>query len=190
MICRDWEERIALYAGGDAGAAEAAAVEKHLAECAGCQLALSGLRQSMEILQEAHREPVEEAHLTAVRARVLAEIAGERRPWWRQVWVYGAVVAAAVAITIVGLRPATHRPVDVAVVTPAETVKPPATALPEPAAVPPVHKRAHVRAARKVEAPIAPPAGPVRAAASEPLLVKLITDDPDVVIYWISDGSD
>ena len=71
MSCVDWEERIALYAGGDLAAAEAQAVERHVAECGGCQLLLSGLRESLGLLREAHGEPVEAAHFAAVRARVI-----------------------------------------------------------------------------------------------------------------------
>jgi anti-sigma factor RsiW len=74
MNCVDWEERIALYAGGDLAPAEAQAVERHVAECAGCQMLLSGLRQSLALVREVHSEPVEAAHFAAVRARVLAEL--------------------------------------------------------------------------------------------------------------------
>jgi len=36
MNCQEWEERIALYAAGDAGAADAGETERHIAACAGC----------------------------------------------------------------------------------------------------------------------------------------------------------
>ena len=37
MNCKDWEERIALQAGGDLTLEEAAAVDHHLADCAQCR---------------------------------------------------------------------------------------------------------------------------------------------------------
>ena len=77
MTCRDWEERIALHAGGDLPAAEAAEIEAHLAGCEGCRGAAAAYGAGMEFLREAHREPLAEAHYAAVRARVLAELRRE-----------------------------------------------------------------------------------------------------------------
>ncbi len=37
MRCEQWEERIALHAGGDVTGGDAAQVERHLAECAPCR---------------------------------------------------------------------------------------------------------------------------------------------------------
>ena len=169
MNCGAWEERVALYAGGDLAAEDALAVERHVAECAGCQILLGGLRESQAWLREAHAEPVEAAHLAAVRARVLAELEQSRRPWWRLAWVG---VAAVVALAIFTLRP----------------IAPPLPPAPKVAVVPPT-----------VEAPVVPT--PVQAKkreiskprarkppqSSETLLVKLESNDPDVVIYWITE---
>ena len=52
MNCLDWEERIALYAGGDLTGAEAAEVERHVADCAGCQVFWSGLRETLAELRD------------------------------------------------------------------------------------------------------------------------------------------
>ena len=54
MNCLDWEERIALHSGGDLTGAEADAVERHLADCAACQVFWSGLRQTLEELFMVH----------------------------------------------------------------------------------------------------------------------------------------
>ncbi len=105
MNCTDWEERLALYAGGDLPAAKAVEVERHLAECAGCQLFASGLREGLELLQGAHEEVPAPAHFAAVRARVLAQLERERRPFWRRAWVYGLVAAAAAIWMAVAVRP-------------------------------------------------------------------------------------
>ena len=169
MNCTDWEERLALYAGGDLGPGEAAEVERHLADCAGCQLFASGLKESLRWLADAHEEAPAPAHFAAVRARVLAQLERERRPFWRRAWVYGFAAVAAMAVLLaVAWRPSRWEvppPPEVAMVhAPA-----PAVSLSRPRAVA-VRRKPRVKA------------GP-----GEPVLVRVITDNPDVVIYWISE---
>ena len=43
----------------------------------------------VELLREAHQEPIDPAHYAAVRARVLAELGRQRRRVWRWVWAGG-----------------------------------------------------------------------------------------------------
>ena len=167
MNCRDWEEKVALYAGGDV----APGVEEHLTGCAGCQELANGLRESLGLLREAHGEAVDEAHLAAVRARVLSKLQRGGRPWW--VWA----MAAAAVLVVVGVA---VRPRPVVVVAPVARVE-------TPVIVPRVENTAPAagRSARATRARVAPA---VAVERGEPLMVKLITDDPDVIIYWISDG--
>ena len=175
MSCNDWEERIALYAGGDLAPAEAQAVERHVAECAGCQLLLSGLRESLGVLREAHADPVEEAHLAAVRARVLSELGSGANRRWRLGWVYAMAVAAMVLLMAVWPRPAKR----VVVTVPSAAVVPVAEAPRAEPTAPAVVR--HRKRPRKV----------VVVKAEEPaerLVVKLLTDDPNVIIYWITDS--
>ncbi len=170
MNCRDWEERLALYAGGDLPAAQAAEVESHLAECAGCQLFASGLKEGLVLLQEAHQEAPAAAAFTAVRSRVLVQLERERRSFWRRAWVYGFAMVAAALLVAVAVRPArwmTPQPPEVAVIHP-----------PVPPALPgPTHQQPR-RARHRSRPNVAP---------SEPVLVRLVTDNPDLVIYWISE---
>ena len=175
MNCSDWEEQIALHTGGDLPPAEAAEVERHLRECAGCQVLASGLKQSLALLREAHDEPLAAAHFSAVRARVVAELEKGRRPSWWWAWTYGLAAVAVALLVMLALRPgrtperrapvvaANHPPVIVARVS---------------AAPPPARRRVARRAVR----PIVPDTPTL-----EPLIVKLQTDDPNVVIYWIAD---
>lgn len=193
MNCRDWEERLALYAEGDLAKEEAAQVERHLGECPGCQMYSSGLKESQVLLQEAHREPLAPAHFAAVRARVLADLERERRPFWRHGWVFGFALVAAGLVALSVLPPVRswllpgHRPVP----------KPPVVALEHPPAVSagglaagvlvpagnlatPAARRvasgrpSHLRRARE------------KAESNEPILIKMVSDNPDVVIYWIA----
>lgn len=195
MNCGKWEERIALHAGGDLPPVEAAAVDRHVAECAACQALLSGLRQTAGLLREAHSEPVDSAHYAAVRARVLSELAGRQRPRWAY-----ALLAAAAMLLLVAVWPRARK----VVVRPRPQPVPVAQALmpavggAQGAPRPPgrllrTTPQAAGRGRRTQGVPqtrgAAPPLQQVEPSSPpEPLVVKLITDDPDVVIYWISEG--
>jgi anti-sigma factor RsiW len=168
MNCVEWEERIALYAGGDLVPAEAQAVERHVSECAGCQVLLNGLRESLALVRDAHVEPMEAAHFAAVRARVLAELESAPARRWRFAWI-GAMAAAA-AVLLMALWPRSELRL--------------AMPMPQVQAAPAV-ARTVPTPHRKVVAKPRPPQ-PVEEAA-EPMVVKLLTDDPNVVIYWITD---
>lgn len=173
MSCGDWEERIALYAGGDLAPADAQALEGHLAECAGCQLLLSGLRENLGWLKDAHGEPLEAAHFEAVRARVLARLEPRGRERWRYAWLY-AMAVAMVLLIAVWPRPRQTLvlpmpPAPAAAV--AQVVRSPVAP-----AIQAIHRKRARRAVGKPE------------EKAGPLLVELVTDDPDIVIYWIADS--
>lgn len=175
MNCGNWEERIALYVGGDLAAAEAAEVQRHLGDCPGCQVFASGLKESLEVLQGAHQEPIAPAHFAAVRARVMAELEGARQPWWRKVWVYGLVAAAAALVLVLAPRP----------VAPVRPQPPVSGGWQAKAPAPPIRKVGQTLSSVKRRRR----AAPAHADPGPPIVVKLLTDDPDVVIYWITDKS-
>jgi predicted anti-sigma-YlaC factor YlaD len=181
MNCREWEERLALYAGGDLGAAENAQVERHLHDCAGCQMFLSGLRQGLQVLQEVHGEEPPPAYFAAVRARVLAEVSGEPRFRWVRRWALGCAMAAVAVLLVVSTWPG-RRPGPAPQVA---RVTPPVEAAPAPAAVAAAPQRV-TRAIHRARRP-RPERAPAPAPPARPLVVKLVTDDPDVVIYWITE---
>jgi hypothetical protein len=168
MNCGQWEERVALYAGGDLASEDARAVESHLAECAGCQILLSGLPESLGLLREAHAEPVDAAHLAAVRARVLAELERGRNRWWRLAWVGAAAVLAVLLFWAV--RPAAPPVSRIAKLPPAPS--------PVIATAPRPREARSRQLAKPRERKLPPP---------ETVLVKLESNDPDVVIYWITE---
>jgi hypothetical protein len=139
----------------------------------------------MELLREAHREPIPEAYFAAVRARVLSKIASERAISRRRVWWCGFAIVAAAALLLT-FRP--KQPVSSHVASEARSpvVKPLATA---PSSVsnpkrdrPVVAARPRPRRKPAVTGVIGPP-------NPAPLVVKMLTDDPKVVIYWISTGT-
>ena len=166
MNCVEWETRVALHAGGDLPGAEVVDVERHLGECPACQAFWSDLRSTLAVLRTAHADVPAAAHFTAVRSRVMAELRRGRHPWRVLAWISGAAAVAALLLLAVP-RPARvvpQAPRLLASIPPApEVVK-------VAAVVRPVVRR------RVVHAP-----------SREPLTIKLQTDDPNIVIYWIAD---
>jgi len=162
MNCVQWEERLALYTSGDLSTRDAADAERHLAECAGCQSFLSGLRESLEFLERVHSEEPQPAQLAAIRARVVSELAHQHRSFRRWVRSLGLVTAA--ILVILGVRPASPPPLPPPVVALAHPIPPPSIA------------------------PSAPtPKMMSRTAPGERVLVKVVSPDPNVVIYWIAE---
>jgi anti-sigma factor RsiW len=147
MNCVEWEERIALAAGGDLSDP---ATDRHLADCPGCQLLLSGLRQTLSDLRDAPDE-IAPAHYAALRARVLAEVARPRRRRW--LWLAPVPLAAVFLWPLPKVEPLPMRAI----------AAPPAPIVTIP---------------KKRKPKLTKP---------EPLLVKIETDNPDVVIYWIAE---
>jgi anti-sigma factor RsiW len=187
MNCSKWEERIALYAGGDLEPLETAEVDRHLADCERCRDFAAGLKESLQLIRSVHEEPVTEAHFAAVRARVMGELEGRRLPWWRNAWVYGFSAAALALFLISALVPRrpVERPIRAATVREQgiPVVRPDVT--PAPAPLHQVHPARAVRHRRPL--PILPVSAPPE--PGPPAVVKMLTDDPDVVIYWITDNS-
>jgi anti-sigma factor RsiW len=170
MSCPAFEPLIALYVAGDATGGEAAQVEEHLPGCAACRELLEDLQTTQSSLMDLRTEPVDPALLAAVRAGVLSRI--ERRR--RLVWPWAAALAAAMSLAAILLAPARKPdppPMPVAV------ARPPAPAIQPPLRDHPV-SRPKVRRPRPRSKPEKP---------AEPLVVKMLTDDPDVVIIWIVD---
>jgi hypothetical protein len=187
MSCQEWEERIALHAGGDLSLAEAAAVEHHLAGCAPCRETAAAYGWGLDLLREAHREPLPEAHFAAVRARVLAELGTARQPVWRRPWAWVLAAGAAAVLAALVFAPARQQPVPrIAAAQPAPPAMAPAFSQPPagPTRVARARRIARVRSSTRESAVARQPGnGP----SDEPLLIKLYTDDPNVIIYWIAD---
>lgn len=180
MSCSKFETEIALYAGGDLPAGRIARIESHLAECADCRALAEELRAEQALLLELRDEPLDEAMVAQVRQRVLAEVgAATRRPsrlYWK------LALAAALILAAVLAWPRHHSgassqgyPVGPAAshAAQAEAGRGPAAAH---GAAPLVRKTRH-RLRRRVPADQPGP----------PLLVQFVTDDPNIVIYWLVD---
>lgn len=113
-------------------------------------------------LRELKDEPLPPGATEAVRARVFARLEKPRRPWLS--WVWAPALAAGLVLWVVVPR---EQP---------------------PIAPPPVLARAPqappLRPPAAVERPPLVKAVSVRRQDGETQFVKLVTDDPDVVILW------
>jgi hypothetical protein len=96
---------------------------------------------------------------------------------WRRAWGYGLAAIAVALLAMVAPRTWRKTPERRAPIV--AVTHPPVIAVSEPV-IPPAPRR---RVARRVVRPPSVPDSP----APEPLMVKLQTDDPNVVIYWIAD---
>ncbi|MGB9457799.1 MAG: zf-HC2 domain-containing protein [Bryobacteraceae bacterium] len=203
MSCARWEERVALFAGGDLETSEADAVERHLSKCAACSALAADLRLELDGLREVHAEPLVAAHYAAVRERVLAELAKppQRRVAWA--WAAGLAVAAAAWVVWLVVRPnvlpAPETPRVVAVAPPEERVaqresgsnrRPRSrekTGWQAKAPAPLVYESS-VGTVGQTLSSVNHEVDPVlsRPVEDSPVrMVQLATDDPNVVIYWL-----
>lgn len=128
--------------------------DEHLAECASCRALLEELRANAVAFESFAGDP-----LPSVRGRVMSKIRPRR-------WIWA--LAAAAAIVIAMLIPTHRRPVSAPVVSVAGGA---------PAVTP--------EAVAKIQSPARKGGGTPRRSARRPTLtVKMLTPDPDVVIYW------
>jgi anti-sigma factor RsiW len=176
MSCDKFEPLIALYIEDDLAQAEAQVVESHLAACDPCREFAAEMRESQAALKALRTEFVDDAVLLQVRTEVLSAASHSHRvvAWPRYAVAAGLVLALLAAWmwqmwSKARLEP---RPIVASVSAP-----------PLPATVPAPQARTHTGVARVRRH--RPQATPV--FKSEPLVVKMITDDPQVVIYWLVD---
>lgn len=159
MNCSDWQMRIATEEAGPE-------VERHLAECGGCRAFVSDLAAIADGMRAMDADA---ASYAAVRARVMEAV----RPPRRSVWFYAAAAALATAcLALIWITAPLRAPAP----------PPPAAVLYRIAAPewrPPVVLQAKRRVVRR---PFRTQPQPEQLTA-----IKLLTDDPNVVIIWLLD---
>ena len=140
-------------------------VTRHLAACPDCRELAAALDATRAALRDLREEPVDGEVLDRIRGRVMARVAAPRRrmrPW---LWLPVPALAAALLLAVLWPRELPEIP------------PPPAPV----AAIPPAPPAPAIRWPR-------PPV--VRAEAHPPLIIRIETDDPGVVIYWIVEGKE
>ncbi len=174
MNCRRFEELFALHVEGDLPERKRRAVDEHMAGCEACRDFAARLEASQRAVKDLRDEAVDAEALEEIRGRVLARIAADApapRFSWRFAYAAAAVLAVAAVVWVSRRAPEPPPPL------PRPVASMPAPALPEAVPKPPVR-----RAVRKPR--------PVPKPRPEPLLVKLETSDPNVVIYWIVESGE
>jgi anti-sigma factor RsiW len=170
MSCARLETDIALYAGGDLPDGRIARVAAHLSECAGCRALAQELRAGQAMLSGLRDEPLEGAMLAQVRRRVLAEVAATTRPPSRLYWKLALAAALVLAAVLAWPRHSSkHAPMAPIARAEPSHVTPPANIV-----------TVRHRVVRRHRRTPAPQPGP-------PLLVQFVTNDPNIVIYWLVD---
>lgn len=184
--CERYREHIALHVEGDLDDADARRLERHLAACAPCRAWADEMAASQQALRRQLAPPLDAATLARVRAGVLAEI-GRRRHAGPARWLaLAATLLAAVALwRFWEPRPAEPPAAEPPVVTPAP---PDAEAAPEPPAV--MAAAPSLPPPRDREPSPPPPAAAVGPPERKPLVIKLTSSDPDLVIYWLVDPAE
>jgi len=188
MNCIYSENDIALFVEGDLASEKAGEVQEHLEFCAACSALVADLQQSQTAFKSLRQDTVSAAALSSVRARVLSEIRESRvKPAWGR-WIYATAYATAAAMfaAVIGLGIASQMrtpslPQVQQVVLPVPpTAKPVGTPLL-------AGKTSHdeVVPARPVRRRVA--ARATTSSAPKQTVVKLFTDDPNIVIYWLID---
>jgi anti-sigma factor RsiW len=206
MTCKGRDKEIALYVSGDLDAARTSSLEEHLSRCPACAASERAFRRNAEALGELANARLDRAAEESFHRQVVALLrsgdgtAPAHVPWLnRRAAVPFAMAACALAAVLVGAaytlmreaRPAMH---------PVERLEEVAQqAPPLPPFVPPVSLKATRATPSKAASPTLTPSTKVQSQMAkrairrkntppqkeeEALVIRLQTDDPDVVIYW------
>ena len=183
MSCSKYEQLIALYVEDDLSTAERGRVKAHLQECSDCWDLAEDLRQSQSVFKSIRQDVPDATALAALRGRVLSQVgARESMTWFERVLFGGlrrkvAIAGFAMVVLVSGgvWMAEKGRP-------PAVTVeRAPSAVVPAPVSDPQPTPPAPRPQPRRVPRP-APPAEETTQVA-----IKFVTDDPNVIIYWLVD---
>jgi anti-sigma factor RsiW len=175
MNCERYQNWAALAASGDLAIRERRSLEEHVQTCEECRLCVAEFAALSNDLAALRDPEIDPAVYAAIRRNVRTRLP-DVRPRVIPGWLTWPAAAVAIALLILLLRHPTP-PLPVVVAT-----RPPAVP-PSPARVVPaietVRKHTSVRKHRVRLAKKEEPA--------QPLVVKMLTDDPNVVIIWLVD---
>jgi anti-sigma factor RsiW len=200
LNCKFSEESLALYVEGDLSAVQAGKVEHHLGACARCREITTELRDSLDLFKTFRGYGIDASEITDMHRRVRREIqsaekgspglvlqlerafyAGLRRKW--VIAGSGAVVCALMAVSMwsfiykIGGPLATSPRVS-------EVTRPPEMVLP----VTPPAAAITGQSVTSMPRPNRPIKRHIDRSAEKTqpseILVKVFTDDPNIVIYW------
>jgi len=190
MSCSRWHRLVALYVGDDLDRSRAERLERHLELCPSCRDLAQDLRRDLRRLRELDSAAAADPDLGSVRAAVMAKIQSRRTP--PAVFVEPRLLAALAAVVVVVVlallfREGREPAVSHIAVRENPSPAPVAAADPQPAVAFEAPQAADSRVARAEPSPREPVARTSPSAPVEPMTIKILTDDPEVVIYWIVD---
>ena len=199
MSCHDFERLVALSVEGDLDGMEQRRVESHLAMCSACRGLAEELKESQAAFKSIRQDLPDQTMLRSVRTRVLDDVAGMHSlNWFERLFLGGLrqrATLAGIALLVVGgwiIWNLQNRDVPVVVVPP-----PPVVAVHQaqvfteevdvtPAIPRVVVPKPRIRQPRPVPAAVPEElVEPVMAEQQVP--IKFVTDNPNVIIYWLGD---
>ncbi len=168
MNCAKWEGWAALSAGDDLAEAEVRSLTKHVAGCAACREFAAGLALSQAALRELRDEVPDATEYVRLREAVMRRVSASRAAGWRP---YAIAAGLLVMISAGYWEVRQDRSLMIAVQKPDRVDAPVAPSLP-------VSERRPLGSGRRRHHKPNP---------EPPLVVKFVTDDPEVTIIWLVD---
>ena len=195
MSCKRFERLIALHVEGDLAERQVCNVEFHLAGCAACRRFADELKVSQVALKNLRHETICQADLRVLRQRVIDAVAGAQpngraAPWmdgFGARWRWAGVALASVAVLVMA---GVHFSL-MYLGTPSGLVHEQTVTVQEVGTTVPVSPLAQPQLADEVEAaPAAVETPVIEAAAHPPVVIKMLTNNPDVVIILVTNGKE
>jgi hypothetical protein len=195
MRCKISENEIALYVEGDLEQDRGRQVEFHFQTCIHCRRLAEELRDSQAVFKTLKQETVSPAALASVRTGIFTRINGVVKLGWGRRWIYAATgfaVTMAMGVAL-ALHMRTPKP---AVIDGPDQPPVLAVSASSPVSLDPSPSLKSDRLALKRGAHGQRHKAITQITAikdihnTEPekqIVVKLLTDDPNVVIYWLVD---
>jgi hypothetical protein len=191
-MCSDFEQQIALYVEEDLSGPDRGRVEAHLKACSSCWDLAEDLKESQAVFKSIREDVPDATALSVVRERVLSEVGELHSMTWFERVVYGGlrrkVALASIALFLVGAGALwlVREPADVPA-PPVVAIVPPVPEIqPEPPAPVPASRRVRRRAPEPPPVLVAETA-PREAEEPKQVAIKFLTDDPNIIIYWLVD---
>jgi anti-sigma factor RsiW len=191
------ENVLALYVEGDVPKMSAV-IERHIHECAACSLRVAEFQESQYLFKSLGEDTVSSAALASVRTQVVDEVRRRDKGSLLSVWLGRlapagfpwryALASLPIVFAVSGVvwrsRVPEQRPqrgVPVAATAPVEISRPAVAVTTAPAAP---H---HPRHAKRVAPPKPKPVTARVEEETRQIVMKIVTDDPNIIIYWLLD---
>ena len=212
MNCLEFRTEIALYVEGDLIPNRSRRVERHLAGCTECCALADDLRDSQAEIRQLRNEIVDASSLNRVRANVLEQVRtiNERRTWFERsfIWLWAfrfwqaALATVALALLAASIWRLTYNATPAVPIARQFDVQTPPSLQPETLSLQTIDgsvpgkalTRASVARRSRRTHPVKQLTVPSREQnmdgqdnQSRDVLVKIMTDDPNVIIYWLID---